>query len=471
MSTRRRTARSVNKRPDVPVALRPAVRYEEGNPAAVRDLRDYLSILRRRLALILFITIGVMAIVFGVTQFMMTKQYTATSTLRVVSRAALSADAVRADDIIYLERLENTYIRLATSKPSLDELQRRAGLPAQPEVTAAIRADTELLTLSVTTESPTLSAKAANALGVLLISQVRDSNQSTIETSDKLFSERIVQLESEIAATQSKILQLENKTRTPAEDSDLVRLRESVRIKRFSATAQQTAYEEARLVQEQRANTLLMVIPASPPTSPSSPNLKLNLALGMFLGLLGGIALTFLLENFSTRLQSPTSIQNATGLELIARIPVGKLNRRAPLFEVGSALEEAFRRLRITLFALRQEHNLRTILITSADQNEGKSMIVSNLAYAIALSGHRVLVIDADMRVPTQSRTFGVMSDKGLSSVLSGDQQVGPRTILATTVPNLYLLPAGLRVTTRPSCCGCGWRSSFAPSPSRSSSS
>ena len=325
-------------------------------------------------------------------------------------------------------------------------LRRRLKVESAPTITATLRPDTELISLTAVAPDPKLASRAANAVGVILIRNVKQFNDQSIRSADKLFVERIAQLERELSFAVNREQELAAKSSlTPSEKVELLRLRETIRIKRSSATAQQLAYEQGRLVQEQRSNTLRMVIPATPPTTASSPRVKMNVVLGTFFGLLGGSRLSFLLESRSGRLRSPNAIQQATGLPVIGRIPWGKLDRPSPLFEIGSTMEEAFRRLRVTLLAGIDDSKSRTILITSAEQNEGKSMVVSNLAYTIALSGQRVLVIDADMRLPTQHTTFDVSNKDGLSTALVRHVTVGRGFVTSTPIPGLTVLAAGAK--------------------------
>jgi capsular exopolysaccharide synthesis family protein len=87
-------------------------------------------------------------------------------------------------------------------------------------------------------------------------------------------------------------------------------------------------------------------------------------------------------------------------------------------------------------------HGFRTLCVTSAQPQEGKSIITANLAIAMALHGAKVLLIDGDIRRPTQHRIFEVGNQSGLSNVL---RQTAPieECFRATTVEKLFLMPAG----------------------------
>jgi succinoglycan biosynthesis transport protein ExoP len=435
------TSRSSSARPVGIPTVTAAVPLQ---PRATKELRDYLEVLRRRKWLVAAVLSTVVFVVYTGTKYFVTQQYTAAATLRVVSRSALSSQSVRADDIEYLNRLQDTYARIAQSNPLLAQLQRRLGLSSPPRVSVVVRPNSELMSIKVTAPNATLAARAANGLSGLLIGRLQQLDTAAIDVTDSLFVKRIGQLEHEIAREQARVDHLMARAAlTPAERLELLELREDVRIKQGSAVAQRTQYEQDRLVEQQRANTLSMILPATRPTHPSSPRLKLNLALGIFFGLLGGIGLAFLFENLTTRLQSTEDIQEISGSPVLGRIPSVRLSS-AGLVNGARPAAEAFRRLRTTLFTLGRDRQLSTILVTSAEPDEGKSTIVANLGVSVAQSGHTVLIVDADLRLPSQHVRFQLKNEPGLADVLSGDASLED-ALRRTAVPGLTVLTAGRR--------------------------
>ena len=107
-----------------------------------------------------------------------------------------------------------------------------------------------------------------------------------------------------------------------------------------------------------------------------------------------------------------------------------------------SPVSEAYRTIRTNIqFANVSGKELKTIMLTSAEPNEGKSTTISNLAAVMAQSGSRVLVVDCDMRDPTQHKIFQV-SNHGLSDCISARDNV-MSYVQQTEVDNLYVLTAG----------------------------
>lgn len=83
-----------------------------------------------------------------------------------------------------------------------------------------------------------------------------------------------------------------------------------------------------------------------------------------------------------------------------------------------SPFAEAFRALRTNLQFTSVDRKVKSILITSSLPNEGKSTIVKNLSYSVALTGSKVIVIDADLRNPTVHKTFNLSNSRGLTNLL-----------------------------------------------------
>ena len=132
----------------------------------------HLAILWRRKLMIGLVALGsaLCALVFTLAQ---RPDYTATAVVHVATRTSIASDQVRPDDLTYVDRLENTYADLATSKGLVDELVGDVGLSERPGVHVRPVPNTELMNIDVTTHDRDTAAVAANRLAALLISRVR----------------------------------------------------------------------------------------------------------------------------------------------------------------------------------------------------------------------------------------------------------------------------------------------------------
>jgi capsular exopolysaccharide synthesis family protein len=98
--------------------------------------------------------------------------------------------------------------------------------------------------------------------------------------------------------------------------------------------------------------------------------------------------------------------------------------------------------LQANLKFLSSDRLIKTIVVTSSVPNEGKSVVSANLALARAQLGHKVLLIDADMRRPCQHQIWDLLNDTGLSNTIV--EQFDPRTVIKNVAPNLDVLTAGV---------------------------
>jgi polysaccharide biosynthesis transport protein len=162
---------------------------------------------------------------------------------------------------------------------------------------------------------------------------------------------------------------------------------------------------------------------ATVPTTPSTPNIKLNLALGLLMGLALGIGLAVLREVLDTKVRSEADVQKVTDASVIARIGYDGNAPRHPLIVQSSPHDhrsEAFRRLRTNLQFLDLADQPKSIVVTSSLPGEGKSTTAINLAITLADAGSRVALIDADLRRPSIGEYMGLAGEVGLTTVLIG---------------------------------------------------
>lgn len=154
-----------------------------------------------------------------------------------------------------------------------------------------------------------------------------------------------------------------------------------------------------------------------------SPRPARNVVIAFVLGLILGLVAAFLREHFDRGLRTREAVERAFGLPVIGQVPFGARGKeeRAVAFEGRGETAEAFRGLRANLAYLGVKRPLRTILVTSASPEQGKTTVTANLAVTIARSGASVAVVDADLRRPRLETTLGSEPrGPGLTTVLVG---------------------------------------------------
>lgn len=161
--------------------------------------------------------------------------------------------------------------------------------------------------------------------------------------------------------------------------------------------------------------------PPSLPSAPFTPRKKLNLLLGTLLGLVLGIGSALLRDILDTRLHDQDGVSELASAPVLGGFRHDDKVPTRPLIvneEPFSPRAEAFRQLRTNIRFISVDHAVRTLVVTSSLAGEGKTTIAANLCVALAQSGEKVVLIDADLRRPVVGETFGVNPQVGLTNVL-----------------------------------------------------
>jgi capsular exopolysaccharide synthesis family protein len=206
------------------------------------------------------------------------------------------------------------------------------------------------------------------------------------------------------------------------------------------------------------------------PTRPDDTKGKRTLVLSVLLGLGGGVGLAFLRRYLDNTLKTPEDIAQFLRLPTLSLVPdIRRLDRRLygssgtrkmPLLQKPlpnqkeqksglvtalhplSVVSESYQTLCTALLFSLPERPPRTILITSSQPQEGKTVTAINIAVTLARNGTPVLLIDADLRNGRCHRLLGVQNESGLTNILTGNANV-TELIKRTTLPNLNLLSRG----------------------------
>jgi len=208
--------------------------------------------------------------------------------------------------------------------------------------------------------------------------------------------------------------------------------------------------KQAQFVSDFGTITTQTLEPSNAPPEPVRPMVALTLLVATTLGAGIGLAAAVASDHLDQRLHSTAEIREALGLPQIGLItqvrpgegdPSGNNGLISHTQPLGSQAE-AYRAIRTHFELARRHHHIGVLLVTSPLAGDGKSTTASNLAICLAQAGRKVLLVDADLRRPTQGQVHGLGSDRGLVQVLR-DGLAARQVAAPTIVRGLDLIPAG----------------------------
>ncbi len=265
--------------------------------------------------------------------------------------------------------------------------------------------------------------------------------------------------------------QLEVGQRLDAMRKDLNKLAASSVLKKEAATNSDvfnklyTSVKEASIAAASKSSNIQIVSKARVLENPTSPNTLLNVAIGMFAALFGGVVLAFVSEGLDRTIRTPEEVKRFTGQSPMSIVPLLHsveprrfgLHMPIPFFPVKvlpaqnrdmvftlaspwSPQAEAVRSLKSSILMTKTKQSSLVILVVSSTAGEGKTMLSVNLASVLAQQAETCL-LDADIRRPRAASTLGLFPEKGLKDVLEQGVPLEQTLIKVPDVPGLSLLP------------------------------
>jgi non-specific protein-tyrosine kinase len=371
------------------------------------SLRDYLGVIERRRWLLIGV-FAVFVVVALLVSFRTKPSYEATTELSYAPQAPVSSITQGGSNYVSPTSVQQTLQTAAAVLVTPEMAQRVAdalGLTDPKQLDAKISggqmANTSLLTITAQCPNAQKAAVVANAYGQAWVAWSRQLDLDKVDEAVRLVK---LQLVSYKTAQQKK---------DPAYFDLKANLTQLIT---FRAAVSKGEYAVASA--------------ATVPKGPYTPKHLRDGLLGVVLGVVVGLASVFLAEQLDVRVHSNEEVADALDLPVLGRLPqvpkeLGRDGSLVVLHDPDSPGAEAFRVLRGNLDFVGVDGEVRSILITSCTQGEGKTSTACNLAVALAMAGKRVVVVDADMRRPRVHGYFGLPNRTGLSTVVAGKARLG----------------------------------------------
>ena len=411
------------------------------------ELRQYASILLKWLWLIVLGTLLAGATAFLVSK-MMTPVYQASTTLLVSPGSSPSTSDYTA--VLTGQQLAVTYQQLLNKRSVLEKVIQNLNLPITVDeltklVDVQVVRSTQLIVVQVENTDPALAAKIANQIATVFIDQNSANQLSRFATSEGNLQAQLKQVENDITTNQAALDKAN--AATPINQAEVARLETSLAQSRTSYSNLLKSYEDIRIAEAQAINNVTVADAAVPSDRPARPNVLLNTLLAAVVGAMLAVGFAFLIEYLDDSIHSPDEIDEVLHLPMLGTImrtpsttPADRLSVQK---DPRSPLAESYRSLRTNVQFSNIDQPPKTIVITSANPLEGKSTTAANLAVAMAQSGLSVVLVDADMRRPSQHRIFEVPNDYGLTNVLLQEGIEAKGFVHDTKVDKLGLMTTG----------------------------
>lgn len=417
---------------------------------------------RQKVIVTFFLTV---VLVVGIQSFLMTPVYKATATILIDEESpnvltTTGTVALQSPDYLSYKEYYQSQIEILTSKSLARKVfgdfrlgERKEYADAKEPVRVFLRnvkvepvRDTRLALLSVEDRDPILAAQIANRMADLFVKR----NLYYISRNElmNLFKNEYLKLESKLNEY-SKIYKDKHPKMIELKEqmSELVKKIERVKDSKLDYTLLERDIQPTGqfALASLKANNISVQDPADVPVIPIRPNKRLNVFLAALVGLFGGAGLALFLEYEDKTIKDVEDIEAITNWPLLGKVPVmvGEEKEFSVKDKAADLATEAYRSIRTRLsFLSGKGRALKGIVISSLGAGEGKTMTACNLAIAMAHSGKKVLLVDADMRRPRLHTLFKKEEAKGLSSFLGGNARYDD-LLQETTVENLSLVAAG----------------------------
>lgn len=371
----------------------------------------------------------------------------------------LSSPNPNYDELYTPQLLAQSYADLARREPVLQGTLDALGLKwpwrsLQGMVSSQVVQNTQLLQISVIDVDSERARILADEVAQQLILQSPTATDPQKDAEREFALAQIADLRANIQKAQDEIRQLDEVISTANSARQIQDARSRQQTLQIQISTWQATYAQLLTGLGQGTPNYLSIVEQAQTGSPVGTSTANTVLMAAAIGLALSVAAALLLEYLDDTVKSPVDVARASSelvtLGGIARIQGG--DKLITMEHPRSPISEAYRVLRTGIQFASIDHPKRLILVTSPGQGEGKTTTVSNLAVVMAQAGHRVLLVDADLRRPMLHKYFAVQNFQGLTTVLlqvsltaaAGETRaLLQQAIQPTSVEGLSLLPSG----------------------------
>ena len=370
-------------------------------------------------------------------------QYTATTTLMI--GGTINDPNPSSNEFYLTQQLAVTYADIVKREPVRNATMQTLGLNSLPAFSAIALPNSQIIEISVTDTIPERAQAVAAELANQLILRSPTSERPEDIERNKFIQEQLDTLQEQINATADEITALQTELGTLDSARDISNVQAQIVALEAKRRDLQTNYASL-LSNTQRGavNTITIIDPANLPGRPVGPNQISTILLAAALGLVLSMTAAYVIEYLDDTLKSADEVKDLTQIPVIGyigEIPKGQ-DHAEIVTDPHSRIGPAFRYLRTNIAFADAASPIRTLLVTSADPEAGKTTIAVNLAFVIAQTDKKVVLIDADFHRPNVHTLLGINNRSGLSDIFRDNTKM--KDVLSETKEgNLTVLTTG----------------------------
>jgi capsular exopolysaccharide synthesis family protein len=378
-----------------------------------RDIRSYIRTIWRWKLLIILLVVGAPVVAY-VVEHGKPKNYRSTTTI-AFTQSTGNANFTLPSGSVYSAGNVQAIAQLITT-PAVATIAGQLMKPAVDgstivgDISASANPETDFITITANTGSPTEAADVANAFARALNVNENAEAKATINSAIATYKREIARI-------------------TPTNPN-------------YQSLEQQLL--AAQSAKKTPSNGISQIDPASPNDVATGPHPKRAAELGLVIGILLAFGAVMLLESLDRRLRSPDELEELTKLPLLSVVAPSAFDGE---LETTPIDEEAFQTLRTSLTYFTIDKKVESVLVTSPGEQEGKSTVAVRLALACARAGLDVVLVDADLRRAGATSKLGLKPNIGLGLVLAEERPVNSALVEWPMGPSdtgrLRVLPAG----------------------------
>jgi polysaccharide biosynthesis transport protein len=431
----------------------------ETGPTGSVEFREYLTVFRRHLLLIVAVTL-LGAAAAAAYSFRRTPVYESTASVLV---KAITTDAFDPGQRVDQQLNMFNERQLATSEPVAVLAAKELGTTATPDqlvkhVTAEVPANSQIVRIHYRDTVPLSAQRGAEAFAKAYLDFREADARTQANASQSALQKDVDRLQKQVDRAQATV---ENPGATPDQQRGAEARINSLNPRILQLQSQIAGFATLDFTPG------TVIAAAVVPDTPASPKHRLDVGIGLLVGLFLGVAAAFVRDRTDDRLRGREDLAERLDRPVLATIPPlpkwvrrGLLWRRRPrtslitLDQPNSPAAESYRTLRTRMARLASQLDINSVMVVSAGVGEGKSTTAANLAVVLAETGKDVLLVSADLRRPRVHQFFGLPNKSGLSNLLADAQPPNRRAApgayprqmaseLWSVSPNLWVILSG----------------------------